>query len=223
VNIALANEWLEKDPFIKFKGSIDPVEREFLSIEELQILEDKVLPILRLEEVRDIFVFACYTGLAYADIAKLTQSEIEIGIDGTKWIFTHREKTETKSNIPLLPKALEIIEKYKNHPECSISGKLLPIKSNQKTNAYLKEIATLCGITKILTFHSARHTFATTVTLTNGVPIESVSSMLGHKNIRTTQIYAKVVERKVSEDMMKLKSKLLKTQSKHGKKHSYQA
>jgi site-specific recombinase XerD len=210
VNIALANEWLEKDPFLKFKGSINEVEREFLSTEELQAIENKEFKITRLEEIRDIFVFSCYTGLAYADIAKLTQSEIEIGIDGAKWIYTHREKTETKSNIPLLPKALEIIEKYKNHPECSITGKLFPIKSNQKTNAYLKEIAVLCEITKNLTFHSARHTFATTVTLTNGVPIESVSSMLGHKNIRTTQIYAKVVEKKVSQDMLLLKRKLIK-------------
>jgi site-specific recombinase XerD len=210
VNIALANDWLMKDPFLKFKGSIKEVERDFLSTEELQSIEDKKFTISRLDEVRDMFVFSCYTGLAYADIAKLSLNEIEIGIDKQKWIYTHREKTETKSNIPLLPKALEIIEKYKNHPECVISGKLLPLRSNQKMNAYLKEIAILCEITKNLTFHSARHTFATTVTLTNGVPIESVSSMLGHKNIRTTQIYAKVVEKKVSEDMKKLKSRLNK-------------
>jgi len=214
VNIALANEWLEKDPFLKFKGSIEEVERDFLSTEELQAIEAKEFTISRLDEVRDMFVFSCYTGLAYADIAKLTLNEIEIGIDKQKWIYTHREKTESKSNIPLLPKALEIIDKYKKHPECVISGKLLPVRSNQKMNAYLKEIATLCGISKNLTFHSARHTFATTVTLTNGVPIESVSSMLGHKNIRTTQIYAKVVEKKVSEDMKNLKNRLSKNAKK---------
>ncbi len=214
VNIALANEWLEKDPFLKFKGSIEEVERDFLSTEELQAIEDKKFTISRLDEVRDMFVFSCYTGLAYADIAKLSLNEIEIGIDKQKWIYTHREKTESKSNIPLLPKALEIIDRYKKHPECAISGKLLPVRSNQKMNAYLKEIATICGISKNLTFHSARHTFATTVTLTNGVPIESVSSMLGHKNIRTTQIYAKVVEKKVSEDMKNLKNRLSKNAKK---------
>jgi site-specific recombinase XerD len=214
VNIALANDWLMKDPFLKFRGSIKEVERDFLSTEELQAIEDKEFKISRLDEVRDMFVFSCYTGLAYADIAKLSLNEIEKGIDGERWIYTHREKTETKSNIPLLPKALEIIEKYKKHPECIISGKLLPVRSNQKMNAYLKEIADVCDITKNLTFHSARHTAATTVWLTNGVPIESVSSMLGHKNIRTTQIYAKVVEKKVSEDMQNLRSRLLKNSKK---------
>ncbi len=160
--------------------------------------------------MRDIFVFSCYTGLAYVDVLNLTKENLVTGIDGEKWIFTKREKTSTKSNIPLLPKALKIIEKYKDDPVCIYSNKLLPILSNQKMNAYLKEIATLAGINKTLTFHLARHTFATTVTLTNGVPIESVSEMLGHKSIRTTQIYAKVIDKKVSEDMSTLKKKLSK-------------
>jgi site-specific recombinase XerD len=214
INIALANEWLEKDPFLKFKGSIEEVERDFLSTEELQAIEDKKFTISRLDEVRDMFVFSCYTGLAYADIAKLTLNEIVRGIDGEQWIFTHREKTETKSNVPLLPKALEIITKYKSHPECSVTGRLLPVKSNQKMNAYLKEIADLCEINKPLHFHLARHTAASTVWLTNGVPIETVSSMLGHKKISTTQIYAKVVEKKVSEDMKNLKNRLSKNAKK---------
>jgi len=123
-------------------------------------------------------------------------------------IFVDRTKTGTSSNVPLLPIALEIIEKYREHPATLNSGKLLPVTSNQKSNAFLKEIALLCGITKTITFHLARHTFATTVTLTNGVPIETVSSMLGHKNLRTTQIYAKVVQEKVSYDMKALKEKL---------------
>jgi site-specific recombinase XerD len=129
-------------------------------------------------------------------------------MDGLKWIYTGRAKNESKSNVPLLPKALEIIEKYKSHPDVVNKDKLLPVISNIKTNAYLKEIADLCGVRKNLTFHMARHTFATTVTLTNGVPIETVSAMLGHASLRTTQIYAKVIENKVSTDMLALREKL---------------
>lgn len=213
VRIALANDWLDKDPFLNYKGSLEDVERTFLSSDELTIIEEKDFKIARLAEIRDIFVFACYTGLAYADVLSLTSDNITKGIDGEKWIYTHRTKTRTRTNIPLLPKALEIIERYKKHPECVITGKVLPVRSNQKMNAYLKEIADLCEINKVLHFHTARHTFATTITLTNNVPIESVSSMLGHKSIKTTQIYAKVVEKKVSQDMMDLKIKLNKNPS----------
>jgi len=208
IRIALSNNWLDKDPFIHYKGSLEDVERTFLSSEELAAIEEKDFKIARLAEIRDIFVFSCYTGLAYADVLSLTKNQITIGIDREKWIYTHRTKTKTRSNVPLLPKALEILEKYKKHPECLITGRLLPVKSNQKMNAYLKEIADLCEINKDLSFHTARHTFATTVTLTNNVPIESVSSMLGHKSIKTTQIYAKVVEKKVSSDMQALKQKM---------------
>jgi integrase len=147
--------------------------------------------------------------LAYIDVKNLTKSHISLGIDGEKWIFTHRQKTETASKIPILPITQMIIDKYEDHPECCNQNKLLPILSNQKMNAYLKEIAGVCEIEKELTFHIARHTFATTVTLTNGVPIESVSKMLGHKNLRTTQHYAKVLDKKVSEDMMILRNKML--------------
>lgn len=145
--------------------------------------------------------------MAYVDVKNLTPAHISLGIDGEKWIFTHRQKTETASKIPLLPVTQMIINKYQNHPQSSQQDKLLPIPSNQKMNAYLKEIATICEIEKELTFHIARHTFATTVTLTNGVPIESVSKMLGHKNLRTTQHYAKVLDRKVSDDMQQLRNK----------------
>jgi site-specific recombinase XerD len=131
-----------------------------------------------------------------------------MGIDGERWIKVNRTKTDTRSNIPLLLTALDIIDKYKDHPEVIIKGVLLPVLSNQKSNAYLKEIAELCGINKNLTTHLARHTFATTVTLTNGVPIESVSKMLGHSSIRSTQHYAKIIDRKVSDDMLALKNKL---------------
>jgi site-specific recombinase XerD len=216
INLAIKNDWLNKDPFINFIGTTKPVKRDYLTADELKALEDKKIPIPRLAQVRDIFVFSCYTGLAYVDSFNLTKDNLVRGIDKERWIFTQREKTSVKSNIPLMPKALEVIEKYKDDPVCIFNNKLLPILSNQKMNAYLKEIATLTGINKNLTFHLARHTFATTVTLTNGVPIESVSEMLGHKSIRTTQIYAKVIDKKVSEDMLTLKSKLV--QNKKSKK-----
>ena len=176
--------------------------------EELEVMANKEIKFERLALVRDIFLFSCYTGLAYIDVKQLSSLNINIGIDGFKWIFTNRQKTDTKSNIPLLPMAEEIIAKYKDHPQCINQGKLLPILSNQKMNAYLKELADMCGIQKELTFHIARHTFATSVTLTNGVPIESVSKMLGHKNLRTTQHYAKILDKKVSEDMQILRLKL---------------
>ena len=130
------------------------------------------------------------------------------GIDGEKWIFTRRQKTEDSSRIPLLPVALEIMNQYADHPQCRYDDKVLPVLSNQKMNAYLKEIADTCGIAKNLTFHIARHTFATTVTLSNGVPIETVSKMLGHRNLKTTQHYAKILDRKISDDMTVLRNKL---------------
>jgi integrase len=155
----------------------------------------------RVSRVRDIFLFSCYTGLAYADVKKLTRSEIQTGFNGKEWIFTSRKKTNTDTRVPLLPEALAIIKKYRDDPECVNTYKVLPVLSNQKMNAYLKEIADLCGIRKKLTYHLARHTFATTITLSNGVPIETVSKMLGHKNLKTTQLYAKVLDLKVGADM----------------------
>jgi site-specific recombinase XerD len=208
IRICIANGWIDKSPFVNYKSKVKEVERVFLVEEELQIIADKEFQIERLNQVKDIFLFSCFTGLAYIDVKKLTKNNINIGIDGERWIFTNRQKTDTKSNIPLLPMAEAIIAKYKDHPQCINEGKLLPVLSNQKMNGYLKEVADLCGIQKELTFHIARHTFATTVTLTNGVPIESVSKMLGHKNLRTTQHYAKILDRKVSDDMKLLREKL---------------
>ena len=208
IRICIANGWIDKNPFVNYKSKVKEVERVFLVEEELQTMADKEFQIERLNQVKDIFLFSCFTGLAYIDVKKLTKNNINIGIDGERWIFTNRQKTDTKSNIPLLPMAEEIIAKYKDHPQCINEGKLLPVLSNQKMNGYLKEVADLCGIQKELTFHIARHTFATTVTLTNGVPIESVSKMLGHKNLRTTQHYAKILDRKVSDDMKLLRDKL---------------
>jgi site-specific recombinase XerD len=208
IRICIANGWIDKNPFVNYKSKVKEVERVFLVEEELKTMADKEFQIERLNQVNDIFLFSCFTGLAYIDVKKLTKNNINIGIDGERWIFTNRQKTDTKSNIPLLPMAEQIIARYKDHPQCINEGKLLPVLSNQKMNGYLKEVADLCGIQKELTFHIARHTFATTVTLTNGVPIESVSKMLGHKNLRTTQHYAKILDRKVSDDMKLLRDKL---------------
>jgi len=208
VNACIRKGWLTKDPFAGFKMTKVEIDREALTETELDKIRAKVFPIDRLNIVRDIFLFSCYTGLAYADVKKLRRTEIAPGVDGNFWIFTNRQKTDTSSRIPLLPPAQAIIEKYKDFPVCYDSGYVLPVLSNQKMNAYLKEIADCCGISKNLTFHIARHTFATTITLSNGVPIESVSKMLGHRNLKTTQHYAKVLDRKISDDMSQLKIKL---------------
>ncbi len=207
IKLCLANDWLDKNPFANYKSKVKEVERVYLSEEEIQNIINKDFKTERLSLVRDIFLFSCFTGLAYIDVKNLTKSHISIGIDGEKWIFTHRQKTESASKIPVLPVTQMIIDKYADHPKSNNEDKLLQILTNQKMNAYLKEIAAVCEIEKELTFHIARHTFATTVTLTNGVPIESVSKMLGHKNLRTTQHYAKVLDKKVSEDMKILKDK----------------
>lgn len=207
IRICMANGWIEKNPFLNYKSKIVEVERAFLSMEEIQSLLEKEFISDRLNQVKDIFLFSCFTGLAYADVKKLSRKNIAIGVDGERWIYINRTKTDTRSNIPILPIASELLEKYKDHPQVVNQDKLLPILSNQKMNSYLKEIADVCGIHKELTFHIARHTFATTVTLSNGVPIESVSKMLGHKNLKTTQHYAKILDLKVSNDMQILREK----------------
>jgi site-specific recombinase XerD len=208
VHIAIKNGWLARDPFVGFKMTKREVDRPFLVEDELNRIINKTFSVSRMGQVRDIFVFCCYTGLAYADVKKLTREEITIGIDSEKWIWTSRQKTDTTTRVPLLPPALEILERYKDHPQCLNEGRLLPVLSNQKMNSYLKEIADACGINKKMTFHTARHTFATTVTLSNGVPIETVGKMLVHRNLKTTQHYAKILDKKVSEDMTTLRMKL---------------
>jgi site-specific recombinase XerD len=208
VNLAITLDWLPKDPFASFKKHFDKVERQCLNKEELANLANKEFKIDRLEHVRDMFLFSCYTGLAYIDMTQLTKENIIKGIDGGLWLSTSRVKTDTSVRVPLLPQAKVLVDKYRDDPRAQNSGTVFPVISNQRMNGYLKEIADICGITKTLTFHIARHTFATTVTLSNGVPIESVSKMLGHTSIRTTQIYAKVVESKLSEDMGKLQERL---------------
>jgi site-specific recombinase XerD len=207
IQICIDNRWIAENPFTKYKGKIKEIERDFLTESEIETIYNKKFSCERLIQVRDIFVFCCFTGLAYIDVKQLTSEHIGIGIDGNKWIFKNRQKTDTSSKIPLLPIPEQIMAKYATHPKCLNEGTILPVLSNQKMNSYLKEIGDVCGIKTELTFHLARHSFATSITLTNGVPIESVSKMLGHTNIRTTQHYAKVVDRKVSDDMAILKQK----------------
>ena len=181
VLICVKKGWLQRDPFFAFKMSKQEVDRQALTENELQSISSRDFANGRLGQVRDIFLFCCYTGLAYADVYKLKRSEVIEGSDREKWVMIKRLKTDSSSRIPLLPVALNMLEKYEDHPQCVNEDRLLPVLSNQKMNSYLKEIADLCGIEKNITFHLARHTFATTVTLTNGVPIESVSKMLGHR------------------------------------------
>lgn len=208
VTLAYRMKWIERDPFVNFKMKIEKKERGFLTDFELLSIEDLSSSIERLMVVKDLFVFSCYTGISYVDIVQLNEDNIVMGIDGSPWIMAKRVKTGAPFKIPLLPKAAILIDKYKDHYRTNDTSSLLPKLSNQKLNSYLKEIADLCGIKKNLTFHMARHTFATTVTLSNGVPIETVSKLLGHTKLSTTQIYARVVERKVSDDMALLKSKI---------------
>lgn len=206
VGQAIKKGFINRDPFNGFKIRKIEVKRTVLSMDELSILANKTFAMERLSYIRDIFLFCCYTGLAYIDIKQLKPSNIGIGIDGEDWIFTARQKTDVDTRVPLLPYAKDLVEKYRSHPLCLLNGTVLPVPSNQKLNAYLKEVADVCGIDKKLTSHIARHTFATTVTLSNGVPIETVSKLLGHTNIKTTQHYAKILDLKVSKDFNSLKA-----------------
>ena len=207
VRICISNGWINSDPFVNYKSAMKRVDRVFLTTNELQMIAGKRFVTKRLSQVRDIFMFCCFTGLAFADVKKLQSNNLVVGVDGEQWIEIKRQKTNTPSNIPLLPTALELIENYSSHPQSATTDKIFPVLSNQKMNAYLAEIADVCGIDKKITFHIARHTFATTVTLLNGVPIETVSKMLGHTNLRITQHYAKILDIKVAADMAPLKAK----------------
>jgi site-specific recombinase XerD len=193
---------IDKNPFNLYDGKIHVTDSIFLTQEELNLIENKKFPIKRLEKVKDVFLFSCYTGYAPVDAANLTSNNIFQDNNDNFWIMTNRAKTGIRANVPVLPPTLTIINKYKN-----LQIGLIPQLSNQKMNAYLKEIAAICGIDKHLTWYVARHTFATTVTLGNGVRIENVSAMMGHTNIKQTQHYAKVLDVNVMEDMSKLKQK----------------
>ena len=204
--------FLLHDPFVNHHFHMEPVDRGFLTDEEILRVANKDLGIQRLELVRDIFIFSCFTGLAYIDVSNLTPDHI-VTMDDKQWIMTKRQKTSVETNVLLLDIPRAIIAKYSH--KTYRDGKLFPVLTNQKTNSYLKEIADLCGIKKKLTFHLARHTFAT-MSLSKGVPIESVSKMLGHTNIRTTQIYARITNKKIEHDMEQLSEKLGKFNSAMG-------
>jgi integrase len=208
LNLAISLDYIDKNPYSKFKVGLDETHREILSMEELQRIETKQIPIERLSVVRDIFVFACYTGLSFSDIAKLSRIHLQHGADKKEWIIIDRSKTNNRCRIPILPKAREILKRYEDYPKITNKDILLPILTNQKMNSYLKELGDICDINKNITMHIARHTFATSVTLSNGVPIETVSKILGHTSLKTTQIYAKVLDKKISEDMEVLEVKL---------------
>ena len=206
IKTALVNKWITDDPFLEIHFKQTKTNRAFLTEEELDILLKKEFTIPRLQTVRDIFVFCALTGLAFTDVQHLRCEHIIKDGNGEYWIRKAREKTDNMCDIPLLDIPRMILEKYKEHPECLKKGLVLPVPSNQRMNSYLKEIADACGITKPLSTHVARHTFAT-VALANRVSIESVSKMLGHTDIRTTRIYARILDKTVSEEMKGMRSK----------------
>jgi len=204
IHFAMKMGYIERDPFFQYQTSYNEAIRGYLTADELNRIELKKFRVNRLEKVKDVFIFVCYTGLSYSDLIELTPESVTKGIDGKDWIIYHRKKTGVRASIPLLPSAQTIVDKYRFDPECISQHQLIPVISNQKLNAYMVEIADLCDISKHVTMHVGRHTFATTVTLTNGVPIETVSKMLGHRSLKTTQIYSKVVDTKISKDMEQL-------------------
>ena len=208
VRIALANDWIKKDPFYGIHFKQEEVNVEFLSREELDILMNKEFAIQRLEQVRDIFVFCCFTALAFVDVQQLSREHLIKDNNGTLWIRKPRQKTNQMCNIPVLSIPQRILRKYEDNAECIKKGVLLPVISNQRMNAYLKEIADLCGITKRLTTHVARHTAATVVFLANDVSMENVSKILGHSNIRMTQHYAKVLDQTILRDMQEVEKQI---------------
>jgi site-specific recombinase XerD len=208
IHFAMEMGYIDRDPFMRYKTAFNQNTRDFLTADELERIEMLDFKIKRLEQVKDVFLFVCYTGISYSDLDALTRENLSIGIDGKNWIVYERRKTGVQARIPLLPMAQALIDKYENDPECNADNKILPVKSNQKLNAYLSEIADLCDIKKNIIMHVGRHTFATTVTLTNGVPIETVSKMLGNTSLKTTQIYSKVIDTKVAKEMDDLSSVL---------------
>ncbi|EGF55826.1 site-specific integrase [Bacteroides fluxus] len=207
-NLALANEWIAKDPFIGIKFHEKEVIREFLTMDELLTIYHKEFPLERITVVRDVFIFAAFTGLAFIDVQQLSPEHIVKDNNGNLWIRKPRQKTKNMCNIPLLDIPLEILRKYADYPASKKKGVLLPVPCNQKMNSYLKEIANLCQIKKNLTTHRARHSYATSVCLANGVSIENVTKMLGHSNIKMTQHYARVLDSSILKDMNNVRSVL---------------
>lgn len=206
IRIALNNGWIVEDPFKNTKFSYNDVDKPYLASDELAKISNKEFSIPRLEKIRDVFLFCCWTGLAFSDVKSLKEVDISIENDGSRMIRKQRQKTKSLCIIPIIPASEKILEKYKNDLECKKEGTLLPVPSNQRMNGYLKEIADICGIKKTLTSHVARHTFATTVTLGNQMSMENVSKMLGHSSLAMTKKYARILDKSVVNDMEKIKN-----------------
>ncbi len=207
-NLARANDWMAKDPFLGIRFHEKEVVREFLTMDELQTIYRKEFPLERLTLVRDVFIFAAFTGLAFIDVQQLAPEHIVRDNNGNLWIRKPRQKTKNMCNIPLLDIPQEILRKDADHPTCRKKGVLLPVPCNQKMNSYLKEIADICMIRKNLTTHTARHSYATSVCLANGVSLENVAKMLGHSNIKMTQHYARVLDSSILRDMNQVQAAL---------------
>jgi len=186
VRIALDNDWMKKDPFATIRFKLKPVDAVYLTNEELDCLIHKEISIERLRQVRDVFVFCCFTGLAFCDVKSLKREHISTDVNGITWIHKKRTKTKQMSTIFIIDAAKDLMKKYEKQPDLIEKSAILPVLNNQKMNAYLKEICTLCGINKPISTHTARHTFATTVALENNIPLEVVSKTLGHV---TTQVH----------------------------------
>ena len=205
VTIARKSGQLAINPFAGYLISLEPKDRGFLSKEELNSLVSAKMKNAQYELVRDLFVFSCFCGLSYSDVKNLTKDNLQTSFDGHLWIITRRQKTNTDSSVRLLEVPKRIIEKYKGYTR---DNRIFPVPSNTSCNNILKKIAKQCGIKTRLTYHLARHTFGTLLTISQGVPIETVSRMMGHTNIKTTQIYAKITKEKISQDMEILSHKL---------------
>ena len=199
--IALENDWVKKNPFTSIKFKHEATHPEFLTIEEIQRIASKEITIKRVEQVRDVFLFCTMTGLAFSDVQQLSQEHLVRDKDGKVWIRKTRQKTNNMCNIPLLQLPLRLIEKYADHQECKESERLFPVPSNQRMNSYLKEVADLCGITKKISSHTGRHSYATSVCLANGVSLDNVAKMLGHSDTKMTQHYARVLDSSIMKDM----------------------
>lgn len=208
IDRAIDEGWIKHNAINGFKCTYVQPDRECLEAHEIQKIYKKKIAVKRLEEVRDVYIFCCFTGYAYETTYNLEPENVFKGVDGQLWITKDRAKTGVEETVPLMPIPLAIIKKYKDHPYCVANNKLLPVNSNYRYNVYLKELADICGIKKELTTHTARHTFATTVTLENDVPLETVGKMLGHKDLRSTQIYARITKRKISNNMKALSDKI---------------
>lgn len=214
-------KWIKENPFEDFSIKKKKVKRIKLTVAELHKIQTQKFTHPNLAYVKELFIFSCYTGLAYADVMKFSEEEIELDNEGNIWITTYRRKSKELSPVPLLATAIKLINKYKNNPRSIQHGTIFPPVTNQSVNRCLKIIGEICGIKKEMNFHLARHTFATAVTLKNGVPIETVSKMLGHKKLSTTMIYAEVDEEKIEEDMTDIEKRLNKRMEKISKQPDF--